>query len=51
MLTRRGVLRFAAGLPVVWRAVPAWAYGSKDFWEAKPESDWTSDEIDRMLTK
>ena len=51
MLTRRDVLRFAAGLPVAWRALPAWAFASKDFWEAKPAGDWTSDEIDRMLTK
>lgn len=51
MLTRRGVLRFAAGLPLVWRALPAMAFASKEFWEAKPASEWTSDEIDRMLTK
>jgi hypothetical protein len=48
MLTRRDVLRFAAGLPVLCAALPA---ASKDFWEAKPASDWTADEIDRMLTK
>jgi hypothetical protein len=51
MLTRRDVLRFAASLPVAWAGLPAWAFASKDFWEAKPASDWTSDEIDRMLTK
>jgi hypothetical protein len=51
MLTRRGVLRFAAGLPVACAGLPAWAFASKDFWEAKPASEWTSDEIDRMLTK
>jgi hypothetical protein len=46
------VLRFAAGLPVVaGGALPAWAFASKEFWEAKPASDWTADEIDRMLTK
>jgi len=48
MLTRRDVLRFAAGLPVLCAALPA---ASKDFCEAKPASDWTADEIDRMLTK
>lgn len=51
MLTRRSVLRFAAGLPVVSAALPAWAFGSKEFWEAKPSSEWNADEIDRMLTK
>jgi hypothetical protein len=44
-------LRVAAGLPVAGAALPAWAFASKEFWEAKPASDWTSDEIDRMLTK
>jgi hypothetical protein len=47
MLTRRDVLRFAA----VSAALPAWAFGSKEFWEAKPASEWSADEIDRMLTK
>ncbi|HSR08165.1 MAG TPA: hypothetical protein VLM42_13515 [Bryobacteraceae bacterium] len=51
MLTRRGVLRIAAGLPVVCAALPAWAFVSKEFWEAKPASEWSADEIDRMLTK
>ncbi len=51
MLTRRDVLRFAAGLPVVSAALPAWAFGSKEFWEAKPASEWSADEIDRLLTK
>ncbi len=51
MLTRRNVLRFAAGLPVACAGLPAWAFASKEFWEAKPASEWTSDEIDRMLTK
>jgi len=26
-------------------------FGSKEFWEAKPPSEWTMDEIDRMLAK
>lgn len=51
MLTRRNVIRFAAGLPAVCATLPAWAFASKEFWEAKPASEWTSDEIDRMLTK
>ncbi|MDP8989386.1 MAG: hypothetical protein M3N41_04810, partial [Acidobacteriota bacterium] len=49
--TRRNVLRFAAGLPVACAALPAWAFASKEFWEAKPPSEWTSSEIDRLLTK
>ena len=51
LTTRRDVLRFAAGLPVAWAALPAWAFASKEFWEAKPASEWSADEIDRMLTK
>src|SRR6478752_2847002 len=51
MLTRRGVMRFALGLPVMSAAMPAWAYGSKEFWEAKPSSEWNADEIERMITK
>ena len=47
MLTRRDVLRFAA----VSAALPASGFGSKEFWEAKPASEWSADEIDRMLTK
>jgi hypothetical protein len=45
------MLQIAAGLPVACVGLPAWAFASKDFWEAKPASEWTSDEIDRMLTK
>lgn len=51
MLTRRDVLRFAAGFTAAYAAIPAWAFAFKEFWEAKPASDWTADEIDRMLTR
>ena len=51
MLTRRSLIRFAAALPVASAAIPAWAFGSKDFWETKPSSDWSSEEVDRMITK
>jgi hypothetical protein len=51
MLTRRSLMRFAAALPVASAAIPAWAFGSKDFWETKPSSDWNSEEVDRMITK
>jgi len=44
-------MRFAAALPVASAAVPAWAFGSKDFWETKRSSDWNSSEVDRMITK
>lgn len=44
-------MRIAAGLPVVYGALPAWASASKNFWDAKPASEWNADEIDRMLTK
>ena len=51
MLTRRSLMRFAAALPVASAAIPAWAFGSKDFWETKPAKDWNSEEVDRMITK
>jgi len=44
-------MRFAASLPVASAAIPAWAFGSKDFWETKPSSDWNSEEVDKMITK
>jgi hypothetical protein len=44
-------MRFAAVLPVASAAIPVWAFGSKDFWETKPSSDWNSEEVDRMITK
>jgi hypothetical protein len=51
MLTRRSLMRFAAALPVASAAIPAWAFGSKDFWETKPSKDWNSEEVDKMITK
>jgi hypothetical protein len=51
MLTRRSLMRFAAALPVASAAIPVWAFGSKDFWETKPSSDWNSEEVDKMITK
>jgi len=44
-------MRLAAGLPVVSAGFPLWAFGSKEFWEAKPSADWNSEEVDRMITK
>ncbi|MSV35601.1 MAG: hypothetical protein EXQ47_08400 [Bryobacterales bacterium] len=49
-VTRRTFVRLSAGFPVLLTA-DAWAFGAKDFWDTKPSSDWSSDEIDRMLTK
>jgi hypothetical protein len=51
MLTRRSLIRFAAALPVTSIANPAWAFGSKEFWETKPSSEWNANEVDRMITK
>jgi len=45
------VLRFALGLPVVSAALPARAFGSKEFWEAKPSSEWSVEEVDRIITR
>jgi hypothetical protein len=51
MLTRRDAIRIALGIPAGLSAIPAWAFGAKEFWETKPSSEWSSEEIDRMLTK
>src|SRR5690349_13010593 len=51
MLTRRDAIRVALGIPAAISALPAWAFNAKEFWEAKPASEWTSEEVDRMLTK
>lgn len=51
MLTRRSLIRLAAGAPFVSAAIPARAFGSKEFWDAKPPSEWNAEEIDRMISK
>src|SRR5665811_1546465 len=51
MLTRRSVMRLALGLPAVSAAIPGWAFASKEFWEAKPPSEWNAEEVERMITK
>ena len=51
MLTRRDAVRVALGIPAGLSAISAWAFSAKDFWETKPSSEWSSEEVDRMLTK
>ena len=52
MLTRRDWIRLGIGVPASLAATsPGWAFASKDFWEAKPSSEWSSSEVERMLTK
>src|SRR5579863_3724243 len=51
MLTRRDAIRVALGIPAGLSAIPAWAFAAKEFWETKPASEWSSEEVDRMLTK
>jgi len=50
MPTRRDVLRMAISAPIGAMSLPLWA-ASREFWETKPASEWSSAEIDRMLTK
>src|SRR5579872_6500745 len=48
-LTRRGVLTLAGGA-----GIAAWSrlYGSNsDFWNKKEPAEWTSAEVDQMITK
>jgi hypothetical protein len=51
MLTRRDAIRVGLGIPAGISAIPAWAFGAKEFWETKPSSEWSAEEVDRMLTK
>jgi hypothetical protein len=47
------MLRIALGAPfgaAVLSGFPAWA-ASREFWDAKPSSEWNSSEIERILTK
>jgi hypothetical protein len=48
-LTRRGLLMLAAGAGVQSR-LPLYA-GSSDFWNKKEPAEWSSEEIDRLVTK
>ena len=43
VITRRGMLLFAATLPV--------SAGSSEFWNRKYPSQWSADEVDRLITK
>lgn len=39
-------------LELAWLGpVSAWALGPKDFWNKKPASEWTEDEVKKLLTK
>jgi len=44
-------MRLAAAVPTICATLPAWAFASKEFWEAKPPSEWNAEEAERMLTK
>ena len=47
MKIRRLILALFAGACLLFII---WAYaGPKDFWEAKPYTDWTAKEVDRIL--
>ena len=51
MLTRRDWIRLGIGVPTSLAAMPGLAFASKEFWEAKPSSEWSSAEVERMITK
>ena len=51
MLTRRDWIRLGLGVPAGLAAIPSWGFASKEFWDAKPYSEWSSSEVERMLTK
>jgi hypothetical protein len=49
-MTRRNALLLTLGLAGEGVWAPAWA-ASAEFWDQKPPADWTTDEIERILTK
>ncbi len=51
MLTRRDWIRLGIGAPASLAAMPGLAFATKDFWEAKPSTEWSSSEVERMLSK
>ena len=51
MLTRRDWIRLGVGVPAGFAAIPGWGFATKEFWDAKPSSEWSSAEAERMLTK
>ena len=48
MLSRRGALALAAAGLLPWRRLAA---SSGEFWNKKDPAQWTSEEIDRLITK
>src|SRR6266852_5007155 len=51
MLTRRNALKIGLGFSAGITAIPAGAFSSKEFWNEKPASDWTSSELQELLNK
>lgn len=50
MITRRTALLMSLGLPVAFRALPAWAF-AKEFWNEKKPEDWSAEELDMLLNR
>jgi len=48
-LTRRNAILLAGAGFAIWNR--AYAFGGKEFWDAKDPDSWTSDEIQKLLTK
>jgi len=48
-LSRRDAVRMGLGFAAV-QALPGFA-ASKEFWDTKPSTEWSSSEVDRLLTK
>jgi hypothetical protein len=51
MLTRRAALRIGLGIPAAFAAAQAHAAVSREFWNNKPPSEWTHDEIQELLNR
>ena len=50
VVNRREFVRLGVGVPLLL-AGNSLAFASREFWDAKPPSEWSSDEVDRLLTK
>jgi len=44
-------MRLGLGVPAGLAAAPGWAFASKEFWDTKPSTEWSSAEVERILTK
>ncbi len=50
MITRRQAILFGFEIPGVFAGVRAWAAPASEFWNSKDPSEWSDEEVGRLLT-